>query len=74
MDEQNETIEIKPKNMFVPICVTQAVCIAVILITVLVIKFFFEGSYVKLQKWYGESILDETNISDVFDEETADEI
>lgn len=74
MDEQNEITEIKPKNMFVPICVTQAVCVAVILIAVLIIKFFFEGSYLKLQKWYGENMLDETNITAVFDEDTQSEI
>lgn len=74
MDNQTEIIEIKPKNMFIPICVTQAVCIAVILIAVLIIKFFFDGSYTKLQKWYGENILDETNVSEVFEEENSSEI
>lgn len=74
MDNRTEIIEIKPKNMFIPICVAQAVCIAVILIAVLIIKFFFGGSYTKLQKWYGENILDETNVSEVFEEENSSEI
>ncbi len=70
MDNQTETIEIKPKNMFVPICVTQAICVAVILIAVLIIKFFFESSYTKLQNWCAKNFLEETTISDVFDEES----
>lgn len=74
MDDQTEIIEIKPKNMFVPICITQAVCIAVVLIAVLVIKFFFNGSYVKLQKWCENNFLEQTVISDVFNEEADSEI
>ncbi len=73
MEEQTQTVEIKPKNMYVPICITQAVCIAVILIAALIIKFFFEGSYNKLQNWYTDNILDETNVTQVFDEENLGE-
>lgn len=74
MENETDVIEIKPKNMFVPICITQAVCVAVILIAVLIIKFFFEGSYTKLQKWCVNNFLEETVISDVFDEELPREI
>ncbi|MBQ8740432.1 MAG: hypothetical protein IJY79_02650 [Clostridia bacterium] len=73
MEDQTEIIEIKPKNMFVPICITQAVCVAVILIAVLIIKFFFESSYAKLQNWCSGNLLEETTISDVFDEEVTSE-
>lgn len=69
MDSQTEITKIKPKNMYVPICITQAVCVAVILIAVLIIKFFFEGSYVKLQDWCKDNFLEETVISNIFDEE-----
>lgn len=68
-EEQNNTAENKPKNMYIPICITQAICMAVILIAILIIKFFFEGSYAKLQKWYQKNILDETTVSAFFDEE-----
>lgn len=69
MDSHTEITEIKPKNMYAPICITQAVCVAVILIAVLIIKFFFESSYVKLQDWCRDNFLEETKISQVFDEE-----
>ena len=68
-EEQNNTAENKPKNMYIPICITQAICMAVILIAILIIKFFFEGSYAKLQKWYQKNILDETPVTAFFDEE-----
>ncbi len=73
MESEAEAIKIKPKNMFVPICVTQIVCVSVILIAVLIIKFFFESSYVKLQNWCEHNFLEETTISDVFDEEKTSE-
>lgn len=65
-EEQNNTAENKPKNMYIPICITQAICMAVILIAILIIKFFFEGSYAKLQKWYQKNILDETTVTAFF--------
>lgn len=73
MEKQTEIIEIKQKNMYIPICITQAVCVAVILIAVLIIKFFFEGSYQKVQKWCADNVLAETNISQVFEEEITRE-
>ncbi len=74
MEEQTEVIEIRPKNMYIPICITQAVCVAVILIAVLIIKLFFEDSYQKIQKWCADNVLAETNISQVFEEENLSEI
>ena len=62
------------KIPFFAIFITQTVCIAVILIAVLIIKFFFEGSYTKMQKWYVKNILDETSVSEIFDGEKDDEI
>ncbi|MBQ6884887.1 MAG: hypothetical protein IJN56_04020 [Clostridia bacterium] len=74
MENQPERTEIKAKNMYISICITQAVCVTVILIAVLVIKYFFSGSYVKLEKWYSENIMEETEITADFDEEITSEI
>lgn len=74
MESETEVIEIVPKNMFVPICITQAVCVAVILIAVLIIKFFFSGSYAKIKDWCHNNFLEETKITAVFDEEQSSEI
>ncbi len=73
-DTENKANEIKPKNTYMQICMTQAVCIAVILIAVLIIKFFFKSGYEKAQKWYSKYILDETTVSEIFDGENDDEI
>lgn len=74
MEEQTETIEIKPKNTFAAICTVQAVCVAVILIAVLVIKFFFADCYAKLSDWCVSHFLEETVITDVFDEVEKSEV
>ena len=65
---ENEAIEIKPKNMYAPICITQLVCIAVIVLSVLIIKFFFKEHFLKLQNWYKENVLYHTTAA-AFDEE-----
>ena len=74
MENETEVIEITPKNMFVPICIAQTVCISVILITMLIIKFFFDGSYTKLQNWCEYNVLEQTVINDATYEETSSEI
>ena len=48
MENQTEKVEIKPKNMYISICITQAICIAVILIAILIIKFFFAANLDRL--------------------------
>ena len=74
MENETEVIEITPKNMFVPICIVQAVCISVILITVLIIKFFFDGGFGELKKWCQNNVFERTQITANFDEEQASEI
>lgn len=74
MESETEVIEIVPKNMYVPICITQAICVAVILIAVIIIKFFFSSSFSKLEKWCQENIFEQTKITANFDEETSSEI
>lgn len=74
MENEAEVIETTPKNMYIPICIVQAICISVILIAVVIIKFFFEGSLTKLQNWYQDHIFEQTEITANFDEETADEV
>ena len=68
---EKENLEKETRSGFVAIVLTQAVCIAVILIAVLIIKFFFGQSFREVQKWYGDNILDETCVSDVFSEELS---
>ena len=74
MEEQSDILEIKAKNMYAPLCITQAICIAVILIVVLIIKFFFASSFETVKNWCQENVLQETIVTANFDEETNSEI
>ncbi len=74
MESEIEVVEIVPKNMYVPICITQTICVAVILIAVLIIKFFFGSSFSKLEKWCQSNIFEQTKITANFDEEPVDEV
>jgi hypothetical protein len=71
---ENEVIEIKPKNMYAPICITQMICVLVILITIVILKFFFENEFFKLQEWCRGNIFEHTKITATFDEEQSSEL
>lgn len=75
MQEQNSEVNKPlPQNNFIRICITQAICMIVILIAVFVIKMFFGNGYQKVKKWYERNVLDETDVSEIFDGETSDEV
>ena len=70
MDLQNDFMRLKEKNMFIPICVIQSICIAVILITLVILKLFFKPTYTKTADWIGKNIFEQTKITATFDEES----
>ena len=74
MENETEIIKTQPKNTYASIWITQALCIAVLFIAIMVVKFFFANSYTKLQKWCEKNVLEQTVVSDVFDEEISREI
>lgn len=67
-------MENESNNMLFAIFVTQAVAVAVILLALTVIKFFFSDTFSKIEKWHGDNILDKTVITQVFDGEENNEI
>lgn len=73
MEEKTDVLKKEYSSKFIEICIVQTICVAVLLIGVLIIKFFFEKNYAKFYKWYEVNILDETVISEIFDGETVDE-
>ena len=55
--------------MFASVCIAQTICVTVILITALIIKFFFKNGHIKFHKWCENNIFEKTQVNDVFDEE-----
>ena len=66
---EDDSINTKPKNMYAAICIVQAICIVIILIAILIIKFFFSDGFKIFTKWYTENILEETVVTAEFSEE-----
>ncbi len=69
MEKDKEIFDISPKNMTAPLIIAQAICIAVLLIGVLIIKFGFADSFKRVQDFCKSNILEPTHFSDVFDGE-----
>ena len=68
MPDDIDVVVNKPKNMYTTICIVQAVFVTVILIVVLIIKFFFKSGYQEFKVWYNENVLEETVITATFSE------
>ena len=53
------------RNCFINIIITQAICIALVLCSVLIVKYFFKDEYVKVKHWYSENVATNTDIQEV---------
>lgn len=73
-EQQNGTVDKKIKNTYISVCVTQAICIAVVLAALLIIKFFSVEKYKKIERLYNRYVADDTDVSNVFDEDYVREI
>ncbi len=64
----DETDILKPKSGgFLGIIITEAVVTAVILLSVIAVKYFFKGTYPSLKEWYTVNICAETDVSEVIE-------
>ncbi len=59
----------KHKNIFASICAVQAICVAVMLVAVIIIKLFFKSSYIELGKWCDGNLFEKTKITADFGED-----
>ncbi len=58
--------DITPKdNMYINVIITQAICVIVILLSVLTVKYLFKGEYKVFKEWYLEEITADTRIEEV---------
>ena len=64
-----EEINPRPSSQLANIIITQAICIALILIAVLITKYFFKDTYNELKIFYEQQICADTDINEVIGEE-----
>ena len=55
----------KPKNYYVSIIITQSICVALIALSVVCIKYFFKDSYKQIKEFYKNEICSQTDIDEV---------
>lgn len=63
--EQEKTDNISLKSRFVEIVITQIAVSLIIIFSVLIVKYFFRGTYNELKAWYKTNICADTNIEEV---------
>lgn len=64
MEEKSEN---RFGNCFINIIITQTICVLVVLLSVIVVKYFFKAEYAELEKWYKDNIAVNTEISEVLE-------
>lgn len=72
MDKQIDNMAKKQKSMYISIYITQIACVTTLLIAVLIIKFFFDSSYQKLEKWFVENLFEQTVVTTFLPEEETE--
>lgn len=73
METPENTIPEKT-NKWLHIIITQFICVAIILSTILITKFFFKDTYTELKEWYKTNICNDTDINEILQDGDIDEI
>lgn len=58
-------MEEKRPNMYINIVITQFICVVLVLISILVLKYYNKTAYKKVKAWYTEEITATTSVSEV---------
>ena len=72
---EEEIVNPTPKkniNAFFYIIIVEAITVTVMLLSILVLKSFFKGNYQKFYKWYENTFLTETSVTDIIEEASGD--
>ncbi len=52
-------------DLYFKIIITECICVAIILLSVLVTKYFFKSTYLQLKSLYTDNICNHTNVDEV---------
>lgn len=63
----NDILEPRGRGGFYGIIIAEAAVLAIILISLITIKYFFGDCYAEIKSWYETSLCDETEASEVTD-------
>lgn len=54
---------------FSQVIITECICVALLIVSVFVCKYFFENTYSKVKTWYIENVCVDTDINEVLSDE-----
>jgi hypothetical protein len=60
----DDDVKVKSER-WISVLITRLICAGLIIITVLVIKYFFKDTYKDLKEWYEIYICDQTDVDEV---------
>ena len=69
MTQENDILKVSPRPMFIPLVITQAVCIVTLLLGVVAVKYISPKNFKKVRYWCAQNILDEVDLDKMFDGE-----
>lgn len=59
--------ENRKSGYYINIIITQTICVVIVLLSVLVLKYFFKGEYKAVKNWYKTEIATNTDIDEVLE-------
>ena len=71
MPEQNEVI-INHNNKWLSIVITQSVCVAIILLSLIAMKYLFSGTFNSVKQWYEINVCNDTDVNEVLGSDGVD--
>ena len=65
--ENGEILKDNKNETFFKIIIVEIICVAVILLSVISVKYFFKSTYSEVKKWYKANITVDTDIKQVIE-------
>ncbi len=65
--ENGEILKDNKNETFFKIIIVEIICVAVILLSVISVKYFFKSTYSEVEKWYKANITVDTDIKQVIE-------
>lgn len=69
MPEDNNILKIPYKSMFIPIVITQVICVITLLLGIVAVKYISPKNFKKVSSWCAQNILTEVDLDKMFDGE-----
>ncbi len=63
--ENTENKTARARNYYISIMITQFICVLILLLSVICMKYFFKGTYSRVKEFYVNELCSDTDINEV---------